>query len=112
MLAKNTSLTFAFLLELVAFASFSCIGLLINTNRILNIIIFLVSLSVLITFWGLFMAPKAKYKFEPVTYYSFKVIIYVLSALVLWVKINPVTGIAFVVLGIIDEALLFKHNLS
>lgn len=109
---QSLALAIAFLFELVAFASFAGLGLLLHVTRFLHILLFLVLLIGLVTFWGLFMAPRAAHKFKPPEYYSCKAAIYALAALVLWVKMGSAVGLAFLVLAIVDEAVLFRHNLS
>ncbi len=58
------------------------------------------------------MAPRATLKFHARIYYLCKLIIYILAALVIWQKTSPVFGVLFIGLAIVDEALLYKHNLS
>jgi hypothetical protein len=109
---KTLALALAFLLEVVAFVSFSCLGVLLPLTHPAYIAIFVALFISLITFWGLFMAPKAIHKFRPPAYYLLKAIIYVLAALVLWLEVSPLLSLAFATCVVIDEAALFKHNLS
>jgi hypothetical protein len=75
-------------------------------------VVFAVFLIFILTFWSLFMAPKALKKFKIVPYYVSKVIIYGLAALVIIKKESPSSGVLFLIICTIDEFFLFKHNTS
>ncbi len=109
---KNVVLALAFLLELVAFTAFSCLGLLAPLSPTAHVVLFVALVAILITFWGLFMVPKAAHKFKAPAYYFSKLIIYGLAALVLWVKLGVISDLVFAACVIADEAVLFRHNLS
>lgn len=58
------------------------------------------------------MAPKAPKKLKVVTYYVSKLLIYGLAAFVIFQTQNQSLGLLFVFAVIVDEMLLFKHNIS
>ena len=105
-------LAVAFLLELVAFVSFACAGVIVTKSRLLQIVLGAVLFALVITFWSLFMAPKAPKKFKPLPYYCAKLKIYAVSAFVLFQTQDTVIATSFAVLVVGDEALLYKHNLE
>jgi len=106
------ALTAAFLLELIAFVSFAAFGYLLHLSTALHLALFVILLSVLIGFWALFMAPRAVYKFKVLPYYLAKGLIYAISATTLFALKGPLWGGLFVILALVDELVLFKHNLS
>lgn len=103
-------LTLAFLLEIVAFISFAFSSLLLFTDKTIQIVMGIFLFLALITFWGLFMAPKAPKKIKKLLYYISKAIIYAISAIVLFKKINSEFAITFALLALLDEVFLFRHN--
>lgn len=109
---KNIGLGLAFLLEIIAFFSFAGLGSLFHISSVLQAISFVVLLSLLILFWSLFMAPRAAKKLSVVPYYISKVMIFSLSALVIFEKQTVILGVLFVVACLLDEVLLFRHNTS
>jgi hypothetical protein len=109
---NNVALGAAFLLEIVAFISFASVGFLFSVTHFVQLVIAFVLFVTLITFWSLYMAPKAPKKFKVVPYYVSKAVIYSLAALSIFKSHGVTLGILFVVFVILDEALLFKHNLS
>ena len=109
---KIIGLGLGFIFELVAFAAFASLGWLFPANQALHIMSFIILLGALITFWSIYMAPRALKKFSPVPYYGAKLIVYGLSAIVVYQLFNPTLGVLFMGATIIDEALLFRHNLS
>lgn len=109
---KPLALTIAFLLELVAFAAFAGISFLLPGGKVLHIAGFVVLLAGLIAFWSVCMAPKAPKKFKPMAYYAAKACVYAVAAFTLLYAYPPLYGILFVAAVLVDEALLFRHNLS
>ncbi len=109
---KSIGLALAFVLEIVAFICFADIGGLIFKNAVVNTLIFVVLLVALMVFWGLYMAPKASKKLKTTPYYVAKGIIYAVAAFDIYATQNPGLAAVFAVAAIIDELLLYKHNLS
>jgi len=109
---KSLLLALAFLLEIVAFISFAAFGYTFPIDNWLKLVLFIVLLVALITFWSLFMAPKAPNKLNPLPYYFAKAIIYTISAITIFATKGVGLGITFVALALADELSLFRHNLS
>ena len=106
------ALTLAFLLELIAFVSFACIGLLLKAGGAVHIALGLILFVLLITFWSMYMAPRAAHKLKPVPYYIAKSVIYSVSALTIFTQATATWGVIFIVLVLVDEIALFRHNLA
>ncbi len=111
-LMKSIVLALAFVLELVAFISFASIGQLLQAGPILHGILFIVLVSAVLIFWSVFMAPKAPKKLHGDTYYIAKTIIYAIAAVSIYKLSGPGWGGAFIFAALLDEAVLYKHNLS
>ena len=109
---RPIALAVAFLLELVAFFAFAGAGFLLPGGRFVRWLAALLLFAALITFWSLFMAPRAPRKVGIVPYYTAKGCIYAVAAYVIFVFAGPPFGVAFIAAVLLDEALLFRHNLS
>ncbi|HSX46105.1 MAG TPA: YrdB family protein [Candidatus Saccharimonadia bacterium] len=109
---KGLALLVAFLLEIVAFLSFSWLGSLFNFKGWSSLVLFFVLLALLTVFWSVFMAPKAPRRIKPPAYFIIKAVIYALAASVLWEKQNPAFAVGFVALSLIDEVIIFKKKYS
>jgi hypothetical protein len=107
---KLLLLTLAFALELVAFAAFSAFPFVFEISALLRIGLFIILFVLLITFWGVYMAPRASKKLNVLPYYCAKLIIYAVSAFVLFELIGTGVGLVFIVACLLDEAFLYKHN--
>lgn len=103
-------LLIAFLLELVAFFSIPMLAFLIEMNIVLQIISYLILLSIIIGFWGMFMSPKAPKKLLARRYYLVKGIIYVVAAIALTLTFNLLIGLSFIIVWAIDEVLLYLNK--
>ena len=105
-------LALAFILELVAFVGFAAIAFCLHYPVILQLIMAIALFVGLIVFWSFYMAPKAVKKFSPVYYYIAKVIIYAIATFAMFRLWGATFAIVFVILAIIDEATLYRHNLA
>lgn len=106
------ALAVAFLLEIAAFAAFASLGTLLPGHTWLHILISVILFALLTVFWSIYMAPKAIKKVHPLAYYLWKLPIYGSAATAIFVHLGNTWGIVFVVLTVLDEAALFRHNLS
>ncbi|HSX17714.1 MAG TPA: YrdB family protein [Patescibacteria group bacterium] len=109
---KTVALTLAFLLEIVAFIGFATIGYAFDLNSAMHVVLFFVLLALVTVFWGLFMAPKAPKKFHASNYYMAKLVIYGIATASLLSNNGPGASALFIVAAIVDEAILYKHNLA
>jgi hypothetical protein len=109
---KNVALTLAFLLELVAFIAFAALGYLLPTGGIVKLVAFVVLLVLVITFWSVYMAPRAPHKLKGVQYHGAKAIVYVLAAVAIFARETPFLAVLFLVAYAVDEVALRKHNLA
>lgn len=105
-------LALAFLLEIVAFIAFSAFGYVFPLPGWAQLALFIVLFVALVSFWGVYMAPKAPKKLDLIPYYIAKAVIYGISAVTIFVTRGPAPCSTFVVLALLDEALLFRHNLE
>lgn len=112
MYMQSLFLALAFLLEIVAFIAFASFGYVFPLSGWLQIVLFGVLFITLIVFWSVCMAPKAPKKFSPLPYYIAKAIIYAISAITIFATQSTGLGVTFAVLALLDEALLFRHNLA
>jgi hypothetical protein len=109
---KYIALGLAFLIELVAFVSFSCLGLFINTSRLFHIVVVICLFVAITLFWNLFMAPRAPHKFRIRFYYLTKLVIYALASYVLLHTLNSIWCAVFIICALVDDVTLYRHHLS
>jgi hypothetical protein len=102
----------AFLLELIAFFGFCSIEWIFTTSVILKFIIFIVLFILLTVFWSLYMAPRAIKKFEPISYYQAKTVVYTIAAISIFSIFGKMILIIFIILSVLDEVFLYEHNLQ
>ncbi|MGC4964270.1 YrdB family protein [Gordonia sp. DT218] len=100
-----------FLIELVALGAFASLGLAWCGTGVLGWVVTVVLLVAVITFWSLFMAPKAPRRFRPVPYYLAKAVIYLAAAYALY-RAAPVAALIFVGVAAVSEPLFHRHNIG
>jgi len=105
-------ITLAFILEIIVFVCFACIGFLIPIPFALQLILSLILLGCLIAFWGLYMSPKASKKLSRPHYYLAKIAIYSAAAIVILYTQNKVLGLLFIAVTVVDELVLLKKHSS
>ncbi|HVS58524.1 MAG TPA: DUF2568 domain-containing protein [Candidatus Saccharimonadales bacterium] len=105
-------LALAFVLEIVAFIAFSAFGYVFPLPEWAHLALFAVLFVALVSFWGVYMAPKAPKKLDLIPYYIAKAIIYTVSAVTIFFTRGAAPCSTFMLLALLDEALLFRHNLS
>ena len=101
-------LLIAFLLELVAFFSFAALTLLFKMYVSVHIAVYVVLLIIVISFWAVYMSPKAPKKLRTVKYYFAKGIIYLIATVVIIDLINLFIGVAFVIIWLVDDLLILR----
>lgn len=104
------ALAIAFILELIAFASFAALGWLAPADKIVRGVLVIVLLGVVITFWSLYMAPQASMKLNDGLYYLAKATIYLIAAIALYALGQQTWAGIFVAAVIIDEAILYGRQ--
>src|SRR4051812_36168080 len=97
----------AFLLELIAFFAFAGLALILGLNPIIQIVVYVLILSLLIAFWSRFMSPRAPNKLTVRKYYVSKAVIYFIAAFALFNIINPTVSLIFIVVWLTDETLIY-----
>jgi hypothetical protein len=107
---KLITLVVAFALELVAFVFFSLAAFLLPVDSYLQYIITAVLFVGVITFWGLFMSPRAIRKLGVLPYYVLKFFIYAVAAMSLLKLTRFVYFALFIVVAVGDELLLFWQD--
>ena len=110
-LVQPVALALAFLLELIAFAFFAATPFTFQINRSPQALAAAVLLVLILGFWGRYMAPKASKRFGLPTYDLCKVWLYTVSAYSILSLIGTPYFVAFVAAALLDESMLFTHNL-
>lgn len=104
------ALALAFLLELVALVYFAAVSFTFDIAKPVQFLVSIVLLSVLVTFWGTYMAPRGSKRFAPTAYYIAQTCIYAVSAFAIFQLAGPKWCWVFVGLAVLDDIALFKHN--
>lgn len=105
-------LALAFVLEVIAWVAFSSLPFIFDISDTVQVIMAVVLLIAIIAFWAMYMAPKSSRKFGTKAYYVAKTLIYAVSAYVIFQSKGVKLGALFVVLTLISEVVLYKHNLE
>lgn len=108
---KELALTLAFLLESAAAISYAYAGL--TSTSVFNKIVFGIFFPlILISFWGIWMAPKSKRRLKQPYYASAKTIIFGGAIVALLASTPVLVPVLFFVLWVLDEILLYKTKES
>lgn len=107
---RTFNLTLAFLLEIIAFFAFAAVGFLLPTTTLLQILCSVGTFGLLISFWGVFMSPKASKKLRLTHYYVVKFIIYAVATFVLYRLVGQTEALLFFIVALLNDCLLFTHN--
>ena len=94
----------AFLVEIAAWCAIAGVAFLLVDGWpawLLAVVIF----ALVVTLWGIFMAPRARHPLPAVAYYLVKGVLYVIAGVLIW-RWNVGAGIAFVVAVAISEPAL------
>lgn len=98
----------AFLVELAAWAAVSALPFLVLDGWpawVAAVLLF----AVIVTGWGLVMAPRARWPLPAPAYYAIKAVLYLVAALVIW-RWNTGAGIAFLAAVIVSEPALAMRS--
>lgn len=106
----NFNLILAFLLEIIAFISFSAISFLLPVETLFQVIGAIVLFALLVAFWSRFMSPRASRKVNHTTYYLIKFIIYAIAAFAIFYLYGQFESILFFIVALLNDLLLFNHN--
>jgi hypothetical protein len=111
---KNSALAFvymlAFLLEIVAFATFVLITELLPVSHTNQNVTWLIMLVLLLAFWSMFMSPKAKYRLDWSKYYPIKAIIYTVAAVSIYHHFGIVWVSIFAGLSLVVDIILYPYR--
>jgi hypothetical protein len=102
------ALAMAFIIELVVFVSFAALGTLAPGTDVQRWVLFGVLLAGVVTFWGMYMAPKAPRKLRGKAYYGTKAAVYICAAIAIGLIQGVVWAGGFIAVFLIDEAILYK----
>ncbi|MEO8397247.1 MAG: YrdB family protein [Chloroflexota bacterium] len=105
-LLQNTNLGVAFLLELVAFASFAYWGFNASDSTVLKLVLGLGTPILAIVLWGIFAAPQSERRLRGSTYLVFKVIFFALATLALFAAGSLTLGFVFALVFVINTVLI------
>jgi len=109
-LLQNANLALAFLLELVAIASFAYWGFTVSDSTILNIVLGIGTPIVAIVLWGIFAAPKSERRLKGSAYLIFKVVFFVLAIAALIAAGSVTLGVIFAVVFAVNTALAYAWH--
>ena len=100
----------AFIIELIAFIGFASASLLLPLQPVFQIIIGVILFIALITFWGIFMSPRASKKFGKKHYYLAKVVIYTIASVTIVNFWGMGFGLLFIATALVDEIVLLRFT--
>ncbi|MEU8119032.1 YrdB family protein [Spirillospora sp. NPDC049024] len=95
----------AFLLELVAIAALAWWGFTATGNVLVNIVLGLAAPAAAIVLWGMFAAPRARFKIALPLVLLVKAAVFGAGALALYGVGHPTAGITFAVVALLNTAL-------
>lgn len=107
---QSFNLTVAFILEIIAFLGFVCIGFLFPLHEFIQFGLSIILLCGLVVVWGNFMSPKAPKKVSLSNYYLIKGIIYGIATLVIFQTYSQTAGVLFIFITAVNEAMLYSYN--
>jgi hypothetical protein len=107
---KHLALALAFFLELVAFVGFACLGYLLDVTSIYKIIMFIILFVLVISFWSVYMAPRAPHKLSGAHYYLCKSAIYLVAAVSIYGIKTPALSASFLIAFAIDELVIYQTS--
>jgi|SRR5664279_1400831 len=106
-LLKNANLGLAFLLELVALASFAYWGFTASESTLAKLVLGLGTPVLAAVLWGIFAAPNSERRLRGNARLIFKVVFFVLAIAALFMAGSTTLALIFVVLFVINTALLY-----
>ena len=105
-LLQNANLALAFLLELVAIASFAYWGFNASDSTVLKIVLGVGTPIVAIVLWGVFAAPRSERRLQGSAYLVFKVIFFALAILALIAAGSVTLGLIFALVFVANTMLI------
>ncbi len=109
-LLQNANLGLAFLLELVAIASFAYWGFNASDSTVLKLVLGLGTPILAIVLWGIFAAPQSERRLQGSAYLIFKVIFFALAILALFAAGSLTLGFVFGVAFVINTVLAYAWH--
>ena len=106
-LLQNANLALAFLLELVAIASFAYWGFNASDSTVLKIVLGVGTPIVAIVLWGVFAAPRSERRLQGSAYLVFKVIFFALAILALIAAGSVTLGLIFALVFVANTILAY-----
>ena len=100
--------TVAFAAELVALYYIVFVSTLVASTKSLQVVLSVIIGLLLVLFWGLFMAPKAKRRLKRLYYYVAKALLYGIAAYSMYFNAGPMFMGIFILVAIIDELYLYQ----
>jgi hypothetical protein len=100
----------AFLLEMVAFATFGLIANTLISSGALQTVLWVVLTGTTIYFWSQFMSPKAPKRLAWRFYYPVKAVIYGISAIAIWQQWGAALALIFACISIVVDAVLYPYR--
>lgn len=109
---RTVNLGLAFLLELAALAAFCWWGFHVSGANWLNVVLGIGAPVVAAIVWGLFAAPRAKYRLSTVSTFAVKVIVFGAASAALIASGQLVIGVVFAAVVIANTALIRVGHLD
>jgi hypothetical protein len=107
---RVVAIVLAFILELWAFAAYAYAGFAAPIAGVYKVLFGLGFITIVITFWGMFMAPKASKRLNLLPYRIAKTVIFGLAAVILLLYDHTKLALIFAALTVIDEILLARYE--
>ncbi|MBE1532326.1 YrdB family protein [Actinomadura algeriensis] len=95
----------AFLIEMAAFAVLAWWGFTVGDSILINIVVGLAAPAAAITLWGLFAAPKARFKVGLPIVLLVKTAVFAAAALAVLGVGHPVLALVFAAIALVNTAL-------
>jgi hypothetical protein len=105
---RGIALALAFLLELAAWAGFASVAMVFGLPKLPETILYMVLLCVVVTFWGLYMSPKAPHQLGSIKHLTVKMVIYSIAAISIFLNLTPVLAGILAAVAAADEIILWK----
>ena len=107
---KAANLGLAFLLELVALASFAFWGFTATDTTTLNVVLGIGVPIVAIVLWGFFAAPQSERRLRGTPYLIFKLAFFTLAIVALYLAGSTTLALIFAVVFALNTALIYAWH--
>ncbi len=103
---KTANLALAFLLELAALAAFAWWGYQTGQGTLMKITLAIGAPLLVAVFWGLFVAPRARFSTTPTVKFVLALLVFGVATLALFVTGQTALALIFLIAAILNRALI------